>query len=140
MKAPQRTLPGKLNNARINSRESAVLAHHAKQIAKVSFDFAFDGTATSASFNTKLPANSVITAVHTFVDTALAGTTSTSTLTCGSFSDNIDAELKSAGYSDAGSTAASIGTSASEITLTFDAAPSAGKFRVMLEFLNTDRF
>ena len=141
MQAPQRTIPGKLENGRINARESAVIAHHTKQMAKVSFDFDFDGAADPA-FKTILPANSVILAAHVFVDTALTGATAM-TLTIGSFTVDLVANstIESAtGYSAVAITAATIGTTASEITAPFTGTATAGKFRIMVEYINTDRF
>lgn len=74
MKSPQRTLPGRLNNGRLNKRESAVLAHHSRQMAKVIWDVAEDGGAVGdISFGLKLPAGSIVTSVMTDEQTAVAG-------------------------------------------------------------------
>lgn len=74
MKSPQRTLPGRLSNGRLNSRESAVVAHHTRQMAKVIWDFSQDGGAVGdISFGLKLPANSLITSVITDEQTAVTG-------------------------------------------------------------------
>lgn len=139
MKSPFRTLPGPLAEGRVNKREAAVL-DFSRQTMSVLWDFSQDGGAVGAiTFNVQLPANAMVTSVHTDEQTAVTGATDI-TLKAGStaLTGSIDFTGSSGVNSQAlaGSATAIKLASASEVQIAIaTAAATAGKVRFHIGYV-----
>jgi len=140
-KGSLRTEAGKLETKRINKREAAVLASSAKQIAKCTYDFQYDGQ-DALEFSASLPAGSFVTNVYASVETALNDATGFALSVGGTdiaiaATGTNQADLEATGAKELTKEAAS--EVSGKIALASFSAATAGKVHFAIEFVDTSR-